>query len=71
MNQIESAKNPGHYSGESSPITSNLPQSGDLQAMKSRTVSVDDNKSFNSKLRGEFLNGEIFSMKEVRVVAER
>ena len=28
--------------------------------------------SFNSKLRGEFLNGEIFySMKELRVLAER
>jgi hypothetical protein len=29
-------------------------------------------ESFNSKLRDEFLNGEIFySMKEIRVLAER
>jgi putative transposase len=28
-------------------------------------------ESFNSKLRDEFLNGEIFSIKELRVLAER
>jgi putative transposase len=29
-------------------------------------------ESFNFKLRGEFLNGEIFySMKEIRILAER